>query len=676
MTKSVDDALEGSFSWAVEESLVDEGTSVIEFAPNLVVEVQATETLMGDIVLRSQDPAQPAELVNVSSSGLFVIDGLDAKPVEISNLTLRAGAPEASGVIIRGEMCSVLLDTVTIEGFSDHGVDVIAMSEFESLTVQNSTVRGMKHPLSTRYGAINLDSDHSINPRVRVTGSEFLENEMTGFAAAAPLRGTAERPLSVEFRDSVFRDNTAKGYASAGGVSIAQAELREHTGAGALPEAAFIIDNTTFLRNSAPKTGAFHIETLSKDEEIAGPPTHVSVSNSSFIDNEAEWPDNLESHPAYTSKHITIGEPVIHLSSADFTTLAVANSTFSGVDDGHEGSIGFGWFSGSVELDHVTLVGPGLQFGYVDEETSSVSLRSSVFDTGSASAISARTDFEEELENLRIEDSHSAFTTEAFFAASGADRIVASSAEFQLGDVRFDLGSTPVFLPAETSVLVDKAAHGVLGLDQRGVTRPQGPAPDIGSVEVVPSPIGELGTITMGGDQRTTAGDPMTFTVSRELPENGLTEPARVRVRTADGSAIAGTHYAPLDTILVWEAGDAADKHVTVVSLPAEANTTASSRDFRIEVEIIEDSAVLGARVAATGTIVVEDGTPEKPDPEDGKDPEEIEDPGTDKHPSDDKTDQGLAHSGQSDPLLAWVLGCGLLTVGVAASLTRRQARQ
>jgi hypothetical protein len=73
----------------------------------------------------------------------------------------------------------------------------------------------------------------------------------------------------------------------------------------------------------------------------------------------------------------------------------------------------------------------------------------------------------------------------------------------QLGALAANGGPTPTRLPATTSPLlgavpVDRCqADGAAGVttDQRGVTRPQGPACDTGSVEVMEAPVAKVVTI-------------------------------------------------------------------------------------------------------------------------------------------------------------------------------------
>lgn len=68
---------------------------------------------------------------------------------------------------------------------------------------------------------------------------------------------------------------------------------------------------------------------------------------------------------------------------------------------------------------------------------------------------------------------------------SGFGGSVVSSADPQLGALGDNDGPTPTHLPALTSPVIDASSLVAPAIDQRGVTRPQGAAHDIGAVEVV-----------------------------------------------------------------------------------------------------------------------------------------------------------------------------------------------
>ena len=118
-------------------------------------------------------------------------------------------------------------------------------------------------------------------------------------------------------------------------------------------------------------------------------------------------------------------------------------------------------------------------------------------------------------------------------AASAAS--ITSSADPQLGTLADNDGPTNTHLPALASPAVDASTLGSPNADQRGVTRPDGVARDIGSVEVVHNqpPVAVCQDITVAADASclghvTTEdvdngssdpdGDPLTFTLDPPWP--------------------------------------------------------------------------------------------------------------------------------------------------------------
>jgi hypothetical protein len=120
-------------------------------------------------------------------------------------------------------------------------------------------------------------------------------------------------------------------------------------------------------------------------------------------------------------------------------------------------------------------------------------------------------------------------------SASGFSGSIASSSDPQLGPLADNDGPTQTHLPAETSPAVDGSALGSPGIDQRGVSRPQGASRDIGAVEFVfnQPPVAVCQDVTVVADgtcfgHATPAdvddgssdpdGDPLTFELSPAGP--------------------------------------------------------------------------------------------------------------------------------------------------------------
>nr|WP_272928677.1 choice-of-anchor Q domain-containing protein [Leucobacter luti] len=239
------------------------------------------------------------------------------------------------------------------------------------------------------------------------------------------------------------------------------------------------------------------------------------------------------------------------------------------------------------------------------------------------------------------------------------------------GGQAFRDGSTILtHLPATSSVLVDSAAAAAAtATDQRGVARPQGPAPDRGAVEVVLNEVSAM--LGLDGSARVTAGKPATLTASRTGSSAGEVS-ATVRLsggaaaRAADGAAIAGTDYVD-DTIVVrWADGETADQTFTIKTL---ARGEAGTRTLTATLEDPSGNAVLGDDTSATVTIV--ERAAASTDPAEPTDPSE---PGTAQPPAGG-TD-GLATTGGESPAAWFALAAALAAAGGATLVaSRRSAR-
>ena len=169
------------------------------------------------------------------------------------------------------------------------------------------------------------------------------------------------------------------------------------------------------------------------------------------------------------------------------------------------------------------------------------------------------------------------------------------------------------------------------------------------------------------------AGQDVVITVDRvDAAEHPWTGEASVRVRTVDGAALAGTHFAALDEVLTWAPGDTESRELRIETTPGFEGS--SDRDF--EVELLEPStyAELGDPAEAWVTIQFAEngdggngdgdnggngngGGTGKPDP-DGKQP------GTQ-----------LPNTGGTGPAIGIFLAGALLLIAGTGALTVRARR-
>lgn len=183
----------------------------------------------------------------------------------------------------------------------------------------------------------------------------------------------------------------------------------------------------------------------------------------------------------------------------------------------------------------------------------------------------------------------------------------------------------------------------------------------------------------VGDDQRGAAGDVLTFTVSRsDADADPWSGEASVRVRTVDGTAVAGEHYTAVDEVVTWSAGDSAEKTVEVST--AKFTSDVEERSFTLALTDPSVHAAVGSRDTAFGTVHYapaeqpeEDGDGDS----DGEGPGTTPDAGGDAGESLEQPPAGpLADSGAST--FAWALiggAAALAFVSGAAVLLSRVRR-
>ncbi|MGO2141838.1 MAG: Calx-beta domain-containing protein [Leucobacter sp.] len=181
---------------------------------------------------------------------------------------------------------------------------------------------------------------------------------------------------------------------------------------------------------------------------------------------------------------------------------------------------------------------------------------------------------------------------------------------------------------------------------------------------------------SVGDDQRGVAGDLLTFTLSRSDAEvDPWTGEASVRVRTVDGSAVAGEHYEAVDAVVTWAAGDTAEKTVDVVTTRVASGE--SERAFTLTLAEPSEHTALGDRGSAIGTVTYEKG--ETPggdgDGDGGPGPK----PGTDGDSGKAPGQQPggpLANSGASSPVWALTAGAGALALAAGGLILFTRVRR
>lgn len=288
-------------------------------------------------------------------------------------------------------------------------------------------------------------------------------------------------------------------------------------------------------------------------------------------------------------------------------------------------------------------------------------MQNSVFDSGELDPLRADPNAAPAAPEVEMLERFNAFTTVPAVLGGTTASLVAPSEALALGPLDWTVGPTPVSIPQEGSVLIDAGGPGGLPTDQRGLARPQGNAPDIGSVEVLAALQPHPSVVAIGPDQETKSGGVLEFTVSRtDAVENPWTGEASVTVATHDGSASAGTDYAAFTETLVWAAGSSEAKTVRVATTKHEP----AANEVRATVQLVLSApgvhTVLGERTTAIGTIV----TPKVPlivDPVKPVEPDTT--PGT-----------HIATTGSDDAAMLWLVG-GVAILAACGGLLLARSR-
>lgn len=127
----------------------------------------------------------------------------------------------------------------------------------------------------------------------------------------------------------------------------------------------------------------------------------------------------------------------------------------------------------------------------------------------------------------------------------------------------------------------------------------------------------ESAAVQLVSDQHGTAGEPLTFTVTRlNDPTHPWTGAISVDVSTEAGSAIESINYTHNATTLIWAEGELGPKTFTVQTAPAPRGAPASEKSFTVQLSHPGAHTVLGVPSSVRGTIVTEaSANPPSPSP-------------------------------------------------------------
>ncbi|WP_430868420.1 choice-of-anchor U domain-containing protein [Demequina aurantiaca] len=318
-----------------------------------------------------------------------------------------------------------------------------------------------------------------------VTGSQFSEN-------VAESGGAIASTESAVISTSTFVDNLA--------MLLENPDMSEgeaHGGA-ILAGSVLTVASSTFSGNLAGSGGAIaHDTTFSGPNSAPEPPLlELVVSDSTFESNSALYGagaievGNPNGNPQMSSASVDISNSTFDANTTETEGeyLSAGAIVFSPMD-GYDVLVAQNTFSGNAGADAAHIAADLLP-----ADSFVLGFNAFADADGPGCAVPSET------------------VTVANFDSDGTctdgwsgDSDLGDGLDAQLGDLADNGGDTQTLLPAAGSPLIDAIATEdgacFLDADQRGIERPQGPACDIGSVEVVPD----------------VASEPVAFTVETPL---------------------------------------------------------------------------------------------------------------------------------------------------------------
>ncbi|MFW7413745.1 choice-of-anchor U domain-containing protein [Demequina sp. SO4-18] len=344
---------------------------------------------------------------------------------------LMSQGPEADG--------APSLPTVTVTGSTFAGNEAVAGAAIFSFGSTDVSGSAFAQNVAETGGAVA-----SFGPAAAFTGSSFTDNLATSLSSAEGYieGGALAVDGEVTIADSTLRGNASDGIGGAIAFSV---------GAEVERTSLAVTDSLLDANSSAGAGGAVWFE------------GGVEVTGSTFIGNEsADGPAAIAVSAPDADVSVTNSTVVANASEAAAPAIAV---------DGADG----------VAITHSTFAdnssaGAAVDLGVLD--ATATALTASVWSAGGTVA------------SCEIDG---AATTAANFDADGSCTAdwsgpgdIGEGLDPQLGTLADNGGPTPTLLPAASGPLVDAVddATSDVTVDQRGVTRPQGQAKDIGAVEL------------------------------------------------------------------------------------------------------------------------------------------------------------------------------------------------
>jgi len=421
--------------------------------------------------------------------------------------------------------------------FTRHGAVTMTNCTFTGNTANN-----------TSGGAL-----HGRSSTVRIQGGSFSNNASNGggFGGAVWVDGLSPTPSgggTLEVYATTFTGNTARNQGGAIAFYLHPAENESVT-----------LDSVSVIGNRVVDSSGTFLLTRAFGGGVSGDQGNVTILNSTFADNVAH-----SNAGGGSGGGVSLGSS---------GTIVISNSTISNnrAEGANADAIGGGLLiSGNTQpflITHATIAfnfagwtGGGIQTGINDQGT----LRNTIVASNDAAAFPSP--FRDQCA-LQLTDGGGVieFPANDPPCTSGA---IATNPQL-VTPIAANGGPTPTHLLQAGSPAIDAGAC-VLPKDQRGIPRPQGPACDLGAVEIeVPTPPADFFTLApcrrvdtrlLGGPLA--CGVNHVFTVtggSCGVPTSAKAVAANVTVTQASAqgnvNVFPASSFPPLTSVLNYTAG-------------------------------------------------------------------------------------------------------------------------
>ncbi|MEB4613203.1 Calx-beta domain-containing protein, partial [Leucobacter sp. M11] len=563
VTRAEDDGAEGSLSWAIRQANDSLGVDTVEIQRDLDVRVTSELSIWEGVVLRAAGVAEGgratltvdtdnfAEVAPNAERDLFVFDGLHIQNVSDGDQTYGLST---------SQLCLLGIRDTTFQNFSSYAVSA-AISEGGQLVVQRSSFLDNGSEAGGSDDAAFVLEDEGTRGQYLVEDSVFRNNASGGFAVGEIYEASGEDSILIS--RSLFEGNGPGRWDNVGGALQVRGFYLTQPVSGSAP--LLRVADSVFRDNAGGQTGGISVgHTESSGDGTSVIPELIDVSGSTFSGNRSTQAEAASEEGNPLAAHISVGGVERYGDGpAVGSALRVENSTFQGDSDEspEDGlpAIAVADGIGAVALSHSTVVGGGLSVHTGSSDERELLLEHSLIANGAADPVEIVS------EQARVREAFMAYVVAPTAVPAASGRQVRPFGEYGLHALA-DAASAqhslpmPVRVPGDGSPLVDAALGSALAVDQLGTARPQGPAADIGAVEV---PV-IAGQVALLEDVTVSEGEDAVFTVTRSA---GSHVPASVTVSTADGSAVAGEDYTATSVRLSWAAGEEGPKTVSVPTL-------------------------------------------------------------------------------------------------------------